>query len=170
MKDDQIKFLFVGVMVVLALIGRVDRDNSVKTAVQENIQDTSLTAAALPQLPYSKFSKPVIAQNFETLVPQSIPLIPYKKDWDSPEPQLLVKAAVAKDLDLESDFYRFNGGVRWPLASLTKLMAAVIALEEVGAKAKVDSKAGKAVIEYDEKKLTDEKIKQIIKKEGYIVE
>ena len=44
------------------------------------------------------------------------------------------------------------------------------ALEEVGAKAKVDSKAGKAVIEYDEKKLTDEKIKQIIKKEGYIVE
>ncbi|MBI3046545.1 MAG: D-alanyl-D-alanine carboxypeptidase [Candidatus Harrisonbacteria bacterium] len=132
MQDDQAKFLFVGVMVVLALISRVDRDNSVKTAVQENIRDTSLTAAALPQLPYPKSLKPAIAQNFETLVSQTIPLIPYRKDWNLPEPQLPVKAAAAKDLDLESDFYRFNGGVRWPLASLTKLMTAVIALEEVG--------------------------------------
>ena len=43
------------------------------------------------------------------------------------------------------------------------------ALEEVGAKAKVDSKMGTARIDYDEKKLTEEKIRQIIKKEGYVV-
>ncbi|MBI2662833.1 heavy-metal-associated domain-containing protein [Candidatus Woesearchaeota archaeon] len=44
------------------------------------------------------------------------------------------------------------------------------ALEEVGAKATVDSKAGKAVVDYDGKKLSIEKIKQIIKREGYTVE
>lgn len=44
------------------------------------------------------------------------------------------------------------------------------ALEEVGAKGEVNSKKGTAIIEFDEKKLTEEKIKQIIKKEGYTVE
>ena len=43
------------------------------------------------------------------------------------------------------------------------------ALEEVRAKAQVDSKKGTAVIEFDEKKLTEDKIKQIIKKEGYTI-
>lgn len=43
------------------------------------------------------------------------------------------------------------------------------ALEEVGAKAQVDSKKGTALIEFDEKKLTEDKIKQIIKNEGYTV-
>lgn len=43
------------------------------------------------------------------------------------------------------------------------------ALEEVGAKAKVDSEKGIAVIEFDEKKLTEDTIKRIIKKEGFMV-
>ncbi len=44
------------------------------------------------------------------------------------------------------------------------------ALEEVGAKAQVDSKKGLAVVEFDENKLTKDKIKQIIQKEGFKVE
>lgn len=43
------------------------------------------------------------------------------------------------------------------------------ALEEVGAKAQVDSKKEIAIIEFDEKRLTEDKIKQIIKKEGFKV-
>ncbi|MFH0701122.1 MAG: heavy-metal-associated domain-containing protein [Candidatus Woesearchaeota archaeon] len=43
------------------------------------------------------------------------------------------------------------------------------ALEEAGAKAQVDSKKGTATIEFDEKKLTESKIKQIIQKEGFKV-
>ncbi|MBU0460349.1 MAG: cation transporter [Nanoarchaeota archaeon] len=45
------------------------------------------------------------------------------------------------------------------------------ALEDLGVKkSKIDAKSGKAVIEFDEKKITAEKIKQAIKKEGYKVE
>lgn len=44
------------------------------------------------------------------------------------------------------------------------------ALEEFGAKSNIDHKTGIAVIEYDEKKMNDKKIKGIIEKEGYKVE
>jgi len=44
------------------------------------------------------------------------------------------------------------------------------ALEEAGAKSKIDSKKDLAVIEFDEKKLTEDKIRKIIQNEGYIVE
>ena len=163
MKDEQLKFLFVGVMLFLALIGRADRDNSVKTAIQENIKDTSLTASIAPQLPAPRPLKPVIAQNFESLISQTIPLMPYRKNWDWPEPQLQVKAAAAIDLDLESDFYRFNSEARWPLASLTKLMTSVIAIENVGkdkiisiSKSAVDSEGPAGNLEVDEQyKISD---------------
>lgn len=42
------------------------------------------------------------------------------------------------------------------------------ALEEIGVKnSKIDSKTGEAEIEFDDKKLTLEKIKKTIEKEGY---
>lgn len=45
------------------------------------------------------------------------------------------------------------------------------ALEELGIKdSQIDSKTGTATIRFDGKKLTLEKIKEVIKKEGYQVE
>lgn len=114
MNDQLLKFFFVGLMVVLALIGRSDRDNLQRTGTQENIQDTSLTAAARPQFSY-------ISEN-----------LIYRLDWDLPDPSPKAKAAFVKLLSPEFDFYRLNANDRWPLASLTKLMTAVIALEEMG--------------------------------------
>ena len=44
------------------------------------------------------------------------------------------------------------------------------ALEEAGAKSKIDSKKGIAVIEFDEKSITEDKIRKIIQNEGYTIE
>lgn len=44
------------------------------------------------------------------------------------------------------------------------------ALEEAGAKSKIDHKKGLAVIEFDEAKLSLDQIKSIIQKEGYKAE
>jgi len=44
------------------------------------------------------------------------------------------------------------------------------ALEEAGAKSKIDSKNGIAVIEFDEKSITEDKIRKIIQNEGYTIE
>ena len=57
---------------------------------------------------------------------------PVRSDWTLLDPDLKAKAAVAKDLDSGVDMYRSNTAERWALASLTKLMSAVVASEELG--------------------------------------
>jgi len=44
------------------------------------------------------------------------------------------------------------------------------ALEDLGVKSKVDSQKGIAVVEFDEKEVSEKKIKKIIKNEGYQTE
>ena len=43
------------------------------------------------------------------------------------------------------------------------------ALQDIGVKSKVDSKKGAAEVEFDENKISIDKIKDVIKKEGYEV-
>lgn len=47
-------------------------------------------------------------------------------------PPIQSRAVLVSDLDAGSDVLVYNGKQRWPLASLTKLMTAVLAIEEMG--------------------------------------
>ncbi|MFA5084145.1 MAG: serine hydrolase [Candidatus Paceibacterota bacterium] len=49
-----------------------------------------------------------------------------------PETVLNTKIALVSDLDNESDLISYNSDVHWSLASITKLMTAVLAIEEIG--------------------------------------
>ncbi|MDO8429862.1 MAG: serine hydrolase [bacterium] len=131
MDNDNLKFLFVFIMVSLAFISKLDRNNLEKTFVQENAKGISLTASARPVLSNKNFSN-YAQQSNTSLDIQLQSLSPYRKDWNLPDPILEVKAAIAQDLDSELIFYQYNTYERWPLASLTKLMSAVITIESVG--------------------------------------
>lgn len=50
----------------------------------------------------------------------------------SPAAILNTEIALVSDFDNENDFISYNGNLRWPLASITKLMTAVLAIEEIG--------------------------------------
>lgn len=50
----------------------------------------------------------------------------------SPPVDISVSAALVKELGSEKVIWSANGEARWPLASLTKLMTAVVALEQFG--------------------------------------
>lgn len=108
MQDNYLKFLFVGLMVVLGLISKVDQDNFQKPAI--------LTASV----------ESVAAITPENHITQTLI---YRKNWDLAEPAMMVQSAGAELLYPDFDFYLLNQGGRWPLASLTKLMTAVVALE-----------------------------------------
>jgi|SRR3989344_603937 len=132
MNHNQLKIVFVLSMVVFAVIAKVDRDDLRKTAIQDTISDTSLVAAAKPIVSNSK--KFPQASDLLDSVKTSPSMLPfYQRNWDIPEPQLQVKAALVSDISEEGDIlFRWQSNNYWPLASLTKLMAAVIAIEEVG--------------------------------------
>lgn len=131
MDQNQLKILFVGLMVVLAFISRVDQEKSPKTELQENITNTSLAAIAYPRFVPEISKKPPIFAGDALNVKPPEPFV-FRRDWNIPDPALKVKAALAKDLDYNFDFYRWNVYDRWALASLTKLMTAVIVYEDVG--------------------------------------
>ena len=140
MQDDQLKFLFVALMVALAFLGRDDRQNLEKAALQENIQTTSLAAQVQPVFSGARNPLPRSNSMNQSSSLVDVPVkesIPYRKHWNSPDPDLKVKAATARDLDYDSDFYSSNVDVRWPLASLTKLMSAVVAAEDLGVEKRV---------------------------------
>ena len=54
-------------------------------------------------------------------------------DESEPLPDLKINAALVKDATGSRIFYRLNANERWPLASLTKLMTATIAIENLPA-------------------------------------
>lgn len=132
--NEQLKFLFVGVMLALVLIGRTDR-NHPQTVKRENSKN-NIFASVQPLVPAARTDKSPVLPT-ENLI--------YRKDWNSPEPNLKVKAALAKNLNSNFDFYSLNRDTRWPLASLTKLMTAVIALEKIG-KDKIITISASAVV------------------------
>lgn len=123
---------FVLLILILAIIAKVDRDDLIKTSFQENIHDTSLTASARPPLttPFDS-GRDLASVNQILLNIDSGETIPRKK-LDITSPDLKVQAVLARDLESGIELFNLNSSTRWPMASLTKLMTAVITLENAG--------------------------------------
>ena len=128
MDQDQLKFLFVSVMLVLAVVGRGGKNNLRGSVAVKDIPAINLTAQAQPV---------VLARELSLPLDFTKPALPHIKTGVSLEPVLKVKAAMAKDLDSDFDFYKYNFDLHWPFASLTKLISALVAIENVGLDKKV---------------------------------
>ena len=167
MEDTKLKFLFLGIVLALALIGRSDSESKAKNIIQENIKDTSLTAILKSQENKIFLSKTAeISQNLGAFF-ENASL--YRRNPDIPDPDLQVKAAIALDLESNFNFYSLNPENRWALASLTKLMASVIALEEIGkdniaviSKFAVDSEGTAGNLKADEEYSINDLIKAML--------
>lgn len=129
MKSSDLKIIFAGLVIVLALGAKNNNAANGPSVDLPKRVPVRITAQAVPK------SSPALAQISNSLSPV-VPApkqFPVRSDWTLIEPSLKVKSAVAKDLDSGIDMYRLNSEERWALASLTKLMTAVVALENVGA-------------------------------------
>ncbi|MEK9170358.1 MAG: serine hydrolase [Patescibacteria group bacterium] len=126
MRENHLKFLFVGIMLIFAAAGQMNKSDN-KNIVKIKTEAPQKQQVLLAQL------KPRIADigRAEVLNPAEIIPIPVR-NLDIKDPELNVKAALVKDLDNNMNLYALNSNLRWPLASLTKLMSAVIAIENVG--------------------------------------
>ena len=127
-KESQLKLTFVSLMVLLAVFGKTDPENKlVNNPVDRPEANVSNTVRPLPVV-----GKPISINKTANLDRQIQSAIPYRNSRNNSDPFLSVQAAFAKDLDSNFIFYKFNGGLNWPFASLTKLMSAVVAIEQVG--------------------------------------
>lgn len=129
-------FFFVAVMLGLSLISHVDRERTPQhdEALNRQIQNTSLAEVAAPLRAEAprvspEPADPHVANAAVSAEPNTLGLFDRR---DVPPPSLNVRAALAVDLESGQELYAREPYQRWPIASLSKLMTALVADEELG--------------------------------------
>jgi serine-type D-Ala-D-Ala carboxypeptidase (penicillin-binding protein 5/6) len=131
-------FLFTGILLVLVLFSKTNI-NANNLSYQENIKNTSLIASA-HTIEFNDVSsaveieKTIISQNeinkiaLETI---NIERIPIKKEFVN-KPFLTAEIVLSKHIESGKELFSLNSDKRWPIASITKLITAIVALEKIG--------------------------------------
>jgi D-alanyl-D-alanine carboxypeptidase len=61
----------------------------------------------------------------------------FKRDWQVLDPTVGAKAVLIQSLESSFPFFNFHTYATWPMASLTKLITAIVVLEDIGENTKV---------------------------------
>lgn len=127
--------LFLTSLILLSsLIFRFDEDQPQDRSFREDIGETSMAALSKPALvppvdPRSPRDFFHVRQAF--LDSAAIPVVPRKKE-NAVFPEIKSRAALAVDLETGAELLNFSGETRWPIASITKLLTAATAMENIG--------------------------------------
>ncbi len=123
--------LFTGILLALVLFSKLNNNTVAKVSFQDDIKNTSLAAISAlsdrtPILTKLNSNSSLAVVNSETEESR-----PFKKEGVI-ELNLTSKIAFAEDLDSQKLLYSQGTEKRWPIASISKLMTAVIAMEKLG--------------------------------------
>jgi len=118
-----IKIIIIGVAIILISISA---QNGIATFIANKNNIYCPVADAMVK---ESLVSPVLAV-------KSVASIPTEKTRVTPD-NLSLKAAAAIDLSSREEIFAFNQTERWPLASLTKLMSAIVAIENMDANQKI---------------------------------
>ena len=123
-----LSFLFTAILIVSTFLSKADNSTKKSVSFQEDIKNSSLIASVQPNfISTQKPEQSILNTAFNT----ELELKPLKKEGVV-NPALTAKIAYAKDLDSQKDFYASGTEKHWPIASISKLMTALIASEKVG--------------------------------------
>lgn len=121
-------------ILVSASITRINLGESAGAAASptpSNVPAASSTSG-LASLLYERSQGTAISGNVPP-APQALPV----RKWNVLDPQVNANSALIQTLDENFPFLHYRTYQPWPLASLTKLMTAVVALEDIGANKKI---------------------------------
>jgi len=116
-------FIFAGVLFTLVFFGHSETDRQTKLpSYASEIEKTSVSLVAdiKTQVDAIAESLPINENKENSLVPFPIE-----------SPKVKISAGLVQELDSEQPLFSYRAEQRWPIASLTKLMTAVIAYEKI---------------------------------------
>lgn len=138
MKTNHLSLLYAGLILFLVFFSKIKYGIPEKLLLQEAIDSTTITLS----------EPPPTTRNFVFREPKSRPEIAVVA-LPVILPEISVAAALSEDLKSGKRFLEKDGYRHWPLASLTKLMTAIVAVEKIG--------LGKSVV-FDEETVATEGI------------
>ncbi len=123
-------FLFTGILLALVLFFNTDSDAKNDLSYQENIKNSSLTASA-KSLTFNSSEEFVKDQKDNSaLKSENEEKKPIKKESIG-NPVLTTEVAFVKDLESKKELFGLSTEKRWPIASITKLITGIVALEKI---------------------------------------
>ena len=125
----QALLLIVLVLISLTItrIGdKSSRSSGASASLEENV-DVDIPTLS-PELAFQR--APILKTSFEV---EKAPV----RDWDVLDPQVGAESILIQSLDDNYPFFYFNTYKTWPIASLTKLLTALVVLEDVGVNKKI---------------------------------
>ncbi|MEK7590502.1 MAG: serine hydrolase [Patescibacteria group bacterium] len=105
MNSRLLSLLFVATLSAIVLSTNVEQEEIITPAFDIKIETTS-----------------VVAQTTETILPTA----------NQPRPLITARVAAVKKINFSNMMFELNSTKQWPLASVSKLMTAIIALEKIG--------------------------------------
>lgn len=121
--------LFAAVLLAVVTPFQTSKDTLPPKKISEKIQETSVESSSfLPSLPPGGEIAPLKQASFRS---DSV-LASVRRINEVPAPRLEASAAIISDLDSGEIFFEKNSSRNYSLASLTKLMTAVISVENIG--------------------------------------
>lgn len=121
---------FIAVILVSLVLTRVGERGVAPAAVQAGIQ------GAVDQVDIS--SDVEVSGAKEEKAFQEYGIRPFVRDWDVLDPKVSSQGVLIQSLDESFPLYHHQTYKVWPAASLTKLLTAVIVLEEIGEDKKIE--------------------------------
>jgi len=115
--------LIIGVSRLLFVRDRLDGNETVTSAATADVQGT----AASPSVAFQRDVTAEVAGAADG----------FRRDWTVLDPTVGAEAVLIQSLESSFPFFNFHTYATWPMASLTKLITALVVLEDVGENAKV---------------------------------
>jgi len=125
-----ILIVFILISVTLTKTDVLDFSSAIQNIEEKNVP---VVGAESSDLSYQKAS--ILSDSFVVKKNPS-------RKWDVLDPEIKSQAVLIQSLEDSFPFFNYNTYKKWPMASLTKLLTAVVILEDIGANKKIsiDSK------------------------------
>jgi len=152
MKDNYLSIVFVAVMIGITFFNqKYNGEETIRAVKNVPPAEKQASVIALADLKPAVFSDLIletekIEKKIEEKVMEKAEKMNYLEEEKEEEKEVkplvpdfavAAKAAAIYDLTAKKEIYSFNSEVIWPLASITKIMTAVVAAEEMGFEAPI---------------------------------
>lgn len=125
--------VLIAVILVSVLITRIDFDGRPSRTDLPAVTSAS-NAKPAPNLAFQAATLKVPISVIGEVKVKEAPV----RNWSVLDPKVVAEAVLIESLDDRFPFFYFQTYKLWPMASLTKLLTAVVVLEEIGANKKIE--------------------------------
>lgn len=134
----QLQVLALIIVILISVAVTNGGVNNKNVSLEATGNSGNLIQEQQPKIPSNLSFQAATLRTFSVQPPVNVGKKTPTRNWDVLDPKVTAAAVLVESLDDGSPFFYFQTYKPWPMASLTKLLTAVVVLEEIGANKKIE--------------------------------